>query len=437
MQMFRWTILTIIVLITSISLVSGTMNHDVEWQKCLGGSGPDYAASNIFETTDGGFFIAGKSSSNDGNVTGNHGMDDFWVVKLDSNGEIEWQKSLGGTKNEEAHSAIQTDDGGYLVGGFTESIDGDVSVNHGNCDVWVVKLNQAGEIEWEKSLGGTDWDISHGLTQTSDGGYVIGAETASTDGDVGKNNGSLDLWIVKLSKDGNFEWQKCYGGSEVDGSFSINNIQTHDGGYLIVGETLSNDGDVSGNHGDADLWVVKTNAIGSIEWQKCYGGSSYDGAWSAGILETDTGYVIAGETTSNDGDVSGNHGEKDIWILNLTPSGTISWQKCLGGPGEELTSSIIQTPDGGYLVSGGTNSKSDDVSENQGKYDLWLIKIDSSGEIEWEKSYGGSNDDGGYAGSSAPIREGGYILAGETKSTDGDVSGNHGETDFWVLKIQE
>lgn len=435
--MWQRGILLVILFIFITSPVFGASNHDIVWQKSLGGSGPDYAASNVFQTADSGFFIAGKTSSNNGNVTGNHGMDDFWVVKLNSAGLIEWQKCLGGSKNDEAHSALQTDDGGFIIGGFTESNDGDVSGNHGGSDVWVVKVNQTGAIEWQKCLGGTNWDISHGLTMTKDGGYLIGAETTSNDGDVGKNHGDLDLWIVKLSKDGNFAWQKCLGGSNTDGSFSVSTIQTRDGGYLVVGETQSNDGDVSGNHGDADLWVVKTNPIGSIEWQKCFGGSDYDGTWSAGIIETDTGYMIAGETASQDGDVSGNHGSTDIWLLNLTPSGNISWQKCLGGPDEELASSIIQTPDGGYLVSGTTTSKSGDVSKNHGDNDFWLIKVNSSGEIEWETCYGGSKDDGGFAASSNLIRDGGYIMAGDTESNDGDVSGNHGKADFWVLTVQE
>ena len=182
----------------------------IVWQKCLGGSSTDYALS-IRQTTDGGSIVAGSSFSNDGDVSGNHGYDDYWVVKLNSVGEIVWQKSLGGSYHDYAYSIRQTTDGGFIIAGWSESNDGDVSGHHGSTDYydyWVVKLNSAGEIEWQKCLGGSDGDVAWSIHQTSDGGFIVAGHSNSNDGDVSGwhegyddigGNPLPDYWVVKLS----------------------------------------------------------------------------------------------------------------------------------------------------------------------------------------------------------------------------------------------
>jgi hypothetical protein len=287
---------------------------NIQWQKCLGGTGDDRANS-IQQTTDGGYVVAGRTYSNDGNVTGNHGSDDYWVVKLDASGNIQWQKCLGGTSWEYASSIQQTTDGGYVAAGYTRSNDGDVSGNHGDWDYWVVKLDSSGNIQWQKCLGGTSWDEAYSIQQTTDGGYVVTGYTTSNDGDVSGNHGGEDYWVVKLDSSGNIQWQKCLGGTGDDRANSIQ--QTTDGGYVVAGYTYSNDGDVSGNHGGRDFWVVKLDASGNIQWQKCLGGTNWDEAYSI-HQTTDGGYVVAGRTWSNDGDVSGYHGGNyDYWVVKL------------------------------------------------------------------------------------------------------------------------
>ena len=228
---------------------------------------------------------------------------------------IEWQKCFGGTDDDEAKSIQQTSDGGYIVAGETWSNDGDVSGNHGNSDYWVVKLNSSGDIEWQKCLGGTDWDYAYSIQQTSDEGFIVAGQTTSNDGDVSGNHGVYDAWVVKLNSLGDIEWQKCLGGTDWD---DVNPIQqTSDGGFIVAGFTESNDGDVSGNHGNDDAWVVKLNSLGDIEWQKCLGGTIDDRACS--IQQTsDGGFIVTGFTYSNDGDVSGNHGYSDYWVVKLT-----------------------------------------------------------------------------------------------------------------------
>lgn len=233
---------------------------EIEWQKCLGGSDRDCAES-IIQTDDGGYIIAGEAMSNDGDVTGHHGESDYWVVKLDAKGNLEWQKCLGGTGDDMAYDVIQIDDGGCIVIGFTDSNDGDVSGNHGEEDVWIVKLDKSGNLEWQKCLGGTDNDRALSIIHTDDNEYIVAGYTSSNDGDVSGNHGAVDSWVIKLDANGNLEWQKCLGGTDDDKASSI--IRTDDSGYIIAGFTHSNDGDVAGNHGGMfsyDYWIVKLTA---------------------------------------------------------------------------------------------------------------------------------------------------------------------------------
>ena len=350
----------------------------IVWQKCLGGSYGDRACS-IQQTSDGGFIVAGHSGSNDGDVSGNHGYSDYWIVKSNSTGSIVWQKCLGGSRGDYASSVQQTSDGGFIVAGWTWSNDGDVSGNHGGSDYWVVKLNSSGRIVWQKCLGGSDDDGASSIQQTSDGGFIVAGVTESNDGDVSGNHGGKDCWVVKLNPSGDIVWQKCLGGSDDDGASSIQ--QTSDGGFIVAGCTWSNDGDVSGNHGGPDFWVVKLNSSGDIIWQKCLGGSDDDGASS--IQQTsDGGFIVTGSTGSNDGDVSGNHSNWDYWVVKLNSSGRIEWQKCLGGSDFDDTYSIQQTSDGGFIVAGYTESNDGDVSGNHGRTDYWVVKLSPSGVSE-------------------------------------------------------
>ena len=402
----------------------------IEWQKCLGGSSTDRANS-IQQTSDGGYIVAGSIESNNGDVTGNHGGWDYWVVKLDSNGNIIWQKSLGGSGIDEAQSIQQTTDGGYIVAGISDSNDGDVTDNHGYFNYWVVKLDASGNIIWQKSLGGSGIDEAQSIQQTTDGGYIVAGMSSSKNGDVTGNHGGWDYWVVKLDASGNIIWQKSLGGTGEDYTFSIQ--QTSDTGYIVAGYSDFNDGDVTGNHGNGDYWVVKLDANGNIIWQKSLGGSSWDVANC--IQPTgDGGYVVAGVSSSNDGDVTGNHGGWDYWVAKLDANGNIIWQKSLGGSGNDEAKSIQQTTDEGYIVAGVSYSNDGDVTGNHGNGDNWVVKLDANGNIIWQKSLGGSGND--VAQSIQQTTDGWYIVAGMSSSNDGDVTGNHGGWDYWVVKLK-
>ena len=347
----------------------------IQWQKCYGGTSDDYIESRI-PTADGGYLLYGFTSSNNGDVSGNHGAIDYWLVKVDSSGNIQWQKCYGGTSNEGmAPSVIQTTDEGYLLWDNGEySNDGDISGYHGGKDSWLLKIDSSGNIMWQRCLGGASDDLIYSVIQTSDEGYSLRGETKSNDGDVSGNHGATDCWMLKLDSSGNIQWQKCYGGTSDD--YIESRIPTADGGYLLYGFTSSNNGDVSGNHGAIDYWLVKVDSSGNIQWQKCYGGTSNEGMAPSVIQTTDEGYLLwdNGEY-SNDGDISGYHGGKDSWLLKIDSSGNIMWQRCFGGTSDDLIYSVIQTSDGGYSLRGETKSNNGDVSGNHGATDCWMLKL--------------------------------------------------------------
>ncbi|MFH1608705.1 MAG: T9SS type A sorting domain-containing protein [Patescibacteria group bacterium] len=409
-----------------LSSFSSFAQPSIEWQKCIGGSTPDFAYS-IQQTTDGGYVIAGSTYS----APGSHGLQDYWVVKINPIGFIEWQKCLGGTGYDEATSIQQTTDGGYVVAGYSLSNNGDVTGNHGGSDYWITKLDSAGTLIWQKCFGGTGEDKAYSVQQTIDGGYIVAGYSFSNDGDVSGNHGVQDYWIIKINSVGTLIWQKCLGGTGEDKAYSIQ--QTTDEGYIVAGYTCSNDGDVSGNHNILkDFWIIKINSVGTLIWQKCLGGTGSDYAYF--VKETvDGGYIVAGTTNSNNFNVSGNHGSSDCWITKVDSVGSLIWQKCLGGTAQDEATSIQQTTDGGYIIAGWSNSNNGDVSDNHGSYDYWIIKLNSAGTLVWQKSLGGSLED--KATSIQQTTDGGYIVAGYTNSNNGDISGNHGLRDYWVLKL--
>lgn len=401
----------------------------IEWQKSLGGT--EYEESNSSQqTSDGGYIVTGFSSSNDGNVSGNHGQRDVWVVKLTSSGSIEWEKSLGGSGDDSGYCIQQTTDGGYILVGTTDSNDGDVSGNHGSSDFWVVKLSSIGAIQWQKSLGGSGYEKANSVQQTSDGGYLVAGFTNSTDGNVSSNHGAIDIWVIKLSSTGVISWEECYGGTGYDYGTWIE--QTSDEGFILAGYSNSNDGDVTGNHGGDDFWVVKLTSSGAIYWEKSLGGSNSDVSYMV-KQTTEGGYILTGYTSSNDGDVSGNHGNSDYWVVKLTNTGILEWQKALGGSAVDYALAIDETTDGGFLVAGTTESSDGNVTVSYGSYDFWLVQLTSTGTIIWEKTLGGSNYDVLY--DAQQTSDGGFILSGWSYSTDIDVTGNHGSGDYWVVKL--
>ncbi len=328
---------------------------DLVWQKSLGGSG-DEKAFCIEQTAGGGFIVAGLSYSNDGDVTGNHGLSDCWIVKLNSVGNIAWEKSFGGSGDERAYSVQATADGKFIMGGWSDSNDGDVTGHHGSlnlADYWLVKLDVNGNLIWQKSLGGSSRDLEYGLQQISDGSFLVAGASYSTDGDVTGNHGVADAWIVKLNTDANLVWQKSLGGSSSDLAYSVQ--ETADSGSIVASWSLSpNDGDVMGNHGGYDYWLTKLDADGNLQWQKSLGGSNDD---RANFCEqtADGGFIVAGYSESDDGDMTGNHGGIDYGIIKLSGDQlkTFYADADADGYGDANVTLIACTPPPGYITMAG------------------------------------------------------------------------------------
>ena len=431
----------------------GIQNQTSERRPIGGGGGGELGedqTSSIYQTDDGGFIVAGTSNSSaNGDVTGTiHGMrgpNDYWIVKLDASRNIVWNKLLGGNSDESAQDIAQTSDGGYIIVGYSQSsATGDVTgTNHGSYDFWIVKLDGSGNIIWNKLLGGSGDDIAYSIQQVSVGGYIVaGYSFSSANGDVsGTNHGSVDSWIVRLDDEGNIKWNKLLGGSGSDRAYSIH--ETTDGGFIVGGiSTSSANGDVTDiNHGQTDYWIIKLNEAGSIVWNKLLGGNEDDNLQS--IQQTTRNeYIVAGFSSSSaNGDVTPiNHGQgssTDYWILDLDKNGNIIWNKLLGGTNADNAYSIQETTDGGSIVAGYSfSSANGDVSSvNHGSSDYWIVKLDGSGNIIWNKLIGGSGSD--EAHSVRQTADGGYIVAGFSNSSfNGDVTGgNHGSDDIWIIKL--
>ncbi len=410
------------------SLILFAQVPEIGWAKCYGGTALE-TANFIGLTNNGGYVFTGRTLSNDGDVSGNNGNYDYWVVNIDNSGEIEWAKCFGGTLDEIAYSVVQTFDNGYIISGSTSSSDGDVINFHGLADYFVVKLDASGNKVWAKAYGGTNGDYGYSIQQTLDSNYIVTGIASSNDGDVSHNIGGWDYWIIKLNSIGDTIWTRSYGGSQMDYARSI--ALSKDGGYIVGGYTQSDDGDVSKNYGEHDIWIVKLNSSGDTLWTRSYGGSLDDYAYS--IKETsDGGYIVVGFTRSNDGCVSGNNGESDYYILKLNSFGDTVWTKCIGGYFEDVAYSVYQTMDSGYIIAGYTSSGLD-LPDFHGARDYWIVKLDSIGNVIWKKCLGGSTLDEG--SSIAQTLDGGFIVAGLATSDNGDVTGSHGEGDAWIVKL--
>jgi hypothetical protein len=414
-----------------LTALCGFSQPAVKWQKSLGGSAADRANA-VTTTTDGGFVVAGESASSDGDLTGNYGNLDYWVARIDSLGALVWQKNLGGNSDDRANAVAATADGGFIVAGVSSSAVGnDITAVKGNADFWIVKLTSAGAISWQKNLGGTAAEEARAVQQTADGGYIIAGEARSNNLDLTGNQGVNDFWIVKTDNAGVIQWQKNLGGTLDDMARSVQ--QTSDGGYIVAGESKSNNGDVTGNNGGIDFWVVKLDATGNLTWQKSLGGSGKDVAYS--VKQTnDGGYIVSGSTESNNtGNVGANNGIENAWVVKLTSTGSVSWQDCYGGMNFETANSISQTIDGGYIFGGYASSSNADVSGSKGGYDFWVVKLNSTGVISWQKCLGGSAND--VAMSVQTTTDNGYVVAGRSISNNMDVTNAKGFDDFWVVRF--
>lgn len=398
------------------------------WSMHYGGSGNEQFQRLISSST-GGFVAVGYSESTNGDLTGNRGGRDMWVVRLDSLGKILWQRNLGGSQDEVAKDVVELPGGDLLVLGSTSSVDGDVTGNHGAEDVWLVRLDANGQIIWTRTFGGSLSESAERLLSTGDG-FLVAGYSQSADGDVPFNRGDFDYWVFKIDASGNLLWSNTYGGTLADWAYSIT---AADGGrFFVAGSTFSNDGDVSGNQGFYDFWIIKINAQGQLIWDKNFGGSLEERLYTAHAAP-DGGLLIAGTTLSTNGDIPSTFGSYDVWLLRLDPNGQILWNRSFGGAQEDRAFAVIPIEDG-WLIGAYTSSQNGTVAANYGIRDAWLLRVDDTGNLLWEKNFGGSADDRFYG--LALTTSGGYAATGLSSSSDFDLNGNFGQRDAWVIVLR-
>ncbi|MEM1339337.1 MAG: hypothetical protein AAF634_10730 [Bacteroidota bacterium] len=288
------------------------------------------------------------------------------------------------------------------------------------------------------TFGGSLNDNANAVVNTVDGGYIILGHTQSNDGDIAnKPNTSFDFWVLKFNAQNEIEWTNTYGGSDDDRGQDV--IQTGDGSYVIVGYSTSSDGDLKGNAGAQDHWVVKLDPGGNLVWQKSFGFSGRDEGIS--VIETsDNGLVVVGilDVTASNGEGSSlqrRHAGGDYWVLKLDANGELLWRNFFGGTFTDTAYDVVETSDQGYLVIGSSDSEDVDIKNNRGTYDFWAVRLDSEGNMIWENSYGGSEIDEAYA--TIRSNDGNYLILGDTRSSDKEVSFNHGGADVWLIKIND
>jgi thioredoxin-related protein/Tol biopolymer transport system component len=337
-------------------LLVNILNNEVKeilpvltWDRTYGGSGDDVAFS-LIQTIDGGYAVAGGTSSQGA------GGADFWVIKLDEQGNEIWDRTYGGSGDDVAFSLIQTTDGGYAVAGLIQS------KGTSGRDFWVIKLDEQGNQIWDRTYGGGSGDDFEPkpipLIQTIDGGYAVAGQTES------KGASDHDFWVIKLDEEGNIVWDRTYGGSGNDVAFSL--IQTTDGSYAVAGYTTSK------GAGKEDAWVIKLDEQGNQIWDRTYGGSDAD--WASSLIQTtDGGYAVAAVAVLT---YSKGAGNLDFWVIKLDEQGNKVWDKTYGGNSDDVVFSLIQTTDGGYAIAGGISSK------GAGGADAWVIKLDEQGNLK-------------------------------------------------------
>jgi len=408
----------------------------LQWATQYGGGNVDIPFT-IKMTLDGGTIVGGYTDSKSGDVSPQPNRDywDLWLVKLDKCGQIEWEKSLGGTGYESARDLVQTSDGGYLVLGETNSTDGGVVAGFGGTkDIWLLKFSSNGNLEWQKRYGGSGLDVGNHIELMKDGSCLIAASSTSNDGHITGNHSTgtyTDGVLMKIDAAGNLAWSKCFGGTKNEELFDIEVIN---GTIFATGFTNSIDGDIPPSQKNYDVWLLAIDAAGNKVMSKIYGGSQNDVAYCM-TKGADGSLTMAGYTTSNDGDVSGAKGSQDYWILNVSQKGKLNWQKVFGGTDAEYAKTILTDKDSSYIIGGVTYSDDGDASASLGEGDFFTLKLKPDGSLAWKKHWGGSGNDHMRAFVRHPSKDE-YYLAGDSDSGDGDFSNAQGDADFAVIKLK-
>jgi outer membrane protein OmpA-like peptidoglycan-associated protein len=408
------------------------------WQYYLGGSAYDKGHS-LLHQTDGTLVIGGETRSVNGLGRGNHSSQyDLVLFKYSTQGKRFWKAILGGSDNEYLGQMINTADGGFLVVGTSHSADGDLTSNAGDGDVWIIKLDSRGRTAWTRVLGGRGDDLGTAALQLQNGDYLIGGESASID--IAKtsgirHHGGLDGYLARLSPEGDLRWERLLGSP---GNEQVRRLhELPDGNLLVISSSDGRGDDVAMHLGRKDVWITRLAPNGQeIQWQMNYGGSDNDDV-HASAIDTDGNIVLGGTTFSANGHVPKQQGEGDCWLFKITPSGAILWSHTYGGRRPEGINDLTLTEDGGIAFCGMTQSRTGegDIVLNHGYWDGWLVKVDSMGNMLWSRTAGYEGKD--VLNSLAQVPNGGLVTLGYAEQPVNGITlpGHSGQADFWLANF--
>jgi len=396
---------------------------------------------------DGGLVMGGESTSTNGTRTSpTFGAKDFWLVRLDPAGALAWDRSFGGVGDDQlfALEIVRTNQM-ILAGGSSSPVSGNkTSTNYGLRDFWVVLLDENGQKIWDRSFGGSDDDFATCAVETEDGGFVVaGYSRSAADGNKSApSRGEGDFWVVRLDANGNKVWDQSYGGAGDDCAFSL--VSLPGGSVVVAGSSASEpSGNKRGpNYGSYDLWLLCLDIGGDIEWEQVYGGDLDDGYYSVSLARTAEGDLIVGAdsySAATGNKTSPNFGQDDFWILRLDASGNRLWETNCGGFDNDYLTSLLVTADDGCVAGGGSNSgvTGNKTAPGQGSTDFWLVKLDADGRRQWDKTVGGTDADAFMALSLAQTTNGTLICCGDSDSGAGGdkTMPSLGYSDFWLVKL--
>lgn len=421
--------------IASLSTFAQTIGLD--WEKVYGGSAHD-SGNSITKITDSTFIISGRTASIDGDVSTSIGSSDIWIIKVDIAGEIIWEKSFGGSESDIGESVNKTIDNGFIVGGYSYSNDGDLIENKGYCDGWVFKLDSVGTMEWQISIGGSEEDKIIDVVQAPDSSYIFIGTTKSDDGDLSEHIGEVGLYqdfmVGKLNNSGELVWVKNFGNEFSDYASDV--VLDNLGNIYICGIQFFSS--------SSNFHVLKVSLEGNLIWEKNYGGTDYDYCWGMCITNNNRIYLV-GSVNSHDGDVTFHYPGiyDDLWLIAIDSTGQLLWDKTLGGSGSDFGHSITSNGPNSLLIAGGsTTPNNGDVTGHHGSSiysDFWVLNVDTIGELKWAYCFGGTDTE--IAIDMVPINETSAMVTGITYSFDGDVSFHYPSEfytgDVWVTKINE
>lgn len=438
--LIKKALLSIVILTTGI--LYAQIPNTIDWQKTYGGDMMDIPRS-ICSTSDGGYVVVGTSFSG---ISGTKdealiGGIDIWVLKMASNGIIEWQNTIGTVDDDVPVKIIQTSDGGYILGAYSDGdISNDKSENSmGVTDYWVIKLSSSGNIEWDNTIGGSSYDYLNSMSLTSDGGFILaGNSTSSASGDKTENNaGGADLWIVKLNASGTVSWEETIGGSSAEGTARI--IQLNDGNFCVAVSSTSNDnGDKDEiSYGGGDVWLLKLDSVGGIIWQNTIAGTDLDSPRD--LIELLNGEIVCVANSRSNISVDkteNNYGGDDYWIIKVDVNGNIIWDKTFGGDQNDIPLDVV-AHDNNILICGQSESgvTGNKITGSLGGSDTWLVQLNNSGGSTDQKSFGGDDSEANMQfvqSANGSI----CISASSLSGISGDKTDpSFGIMDYWIIHL--